>query len=391
MIAAERETRCQMRTLTIVICGVLSLLMLGVFALFTWVISWAGGGTLDQLLSASATVALSTLLFLAVRPTVRLIAWAQDRGKKQPPPTSGLNLVLCLLAFQAAGCGWERIDAGNVGIKIELAGTGRGVQSVPVVTGWVVYNKFTTKVLEYPTYVQTAVWSSPKAEGEPNEEMSFNSKDGLTFTGDISLSYQLNAAQVPAFYVKFRSDDLTLFTHGYLRNVARDQFNEVAGTYAPEELYGPKKEEFLRQVRDRVNAALRTEGVRLEQLGFVGAPRPPQNVVAAINAKIAATQQAMQVENEVRATQAQALKNIAQAEGEAKAKIAQAEGTATSRLKLAQAEAQANKLLAESLTPSLLQWRQLEVSGRMVERWNGQRPQVEGSGAGLLLQVPGVK
>lgn len=382
-----------MKALTMTLIGGLSLVLFGTVWLASAALSWLNGSTVDVVTGTVTLVALGVAIACSVRPIRRLLAWSA-RPKPAPrasdaPPGAGPIFLLALGAF-APGCGCERIDAGNVGIKIELAGSGRGVQSVPMVTGWVFYNSLSTKILEYPTYVQTAVWSASKVEGEANEEMSFNSKDGLTFTGDISLSYQLNAASVPAFYVKFRSDDLRMFTHGYLRNVARDQFNEVAGTYAPEELYGPKKEEFLRTVRDRVNHELSPVGVRLEQLGFVGAPRPPANVVSAINLKIAATQQAMQVENEVRAVTAQAAKNVAQAEGEARAKIAQAEGTATSRLKLAEAESKANKLLAESLTPSLLQWRQLEVSGRLVERWNGVRPQVEGSGAGLLLQLPAV-
>ena len=62
------------------------------------------------------------------------------------------------------------------------------------------YIPATTQIFEYPTYVQTAVWTKDVNEGSRmNEEVSFSSKEGLVITADISLSYQLVADRVPAF------------------------------------------------------------------------------------------------------------------------------------------------------------------------------------------------
>lgn len=306
------------------------------------------------------------------------------------PSSSSMALLLLLSVFSTGCIGCERINAGHVGIKIELAGSARGVQDVPIVTGYVLYNPLTQNVFEYPTYVQTAVWARSAPEsGGPNEELSFNDRDGVIMTADVSLSWQIQASRVPAFYVKFRSDDLDQFTHGYLRNVARDHLNEVGGTYSVEALYGPKKEEFLRAVRSRINHDLDPIGVGIEQLGFIGAPRPPQNVINAINAKIAATQAAMQAENELRTAEAEAKKVIATAEGDAKARIAKANGEAGARVAMAEGEAKANRSLAESVTPVLLQWRRLENEAQAIARWDGRRPTIEGQGSGgLLLQLP---
>ena len=65
------------------------------------------------------------------------------------------------------------------------------------------------------------------------------------------------------------------------------------------------------------------------------------------------------------------------AEDEAKAAIARAEG-----------EAKANRVLAESITPELLQWRTLQITEQAVARWDGKRPMVEGQASGMLLQLP---
>jgi regulator of protease activity HflC (stomatin/prohibitin superfamily) len=195
--------------------------------------------------------------------------------------------------------------------------------------------------------------------------MTFNSREGMTITGDISLSYSLNPKKVPSFYNTFRNDDLSLFTHGYMRNVARDAFNEIGATYSVDSIYGVKKEEFLNRVRDRINNKLDTVGVELSQLGFVGAIRLPQNVVQAINAKIQATQQAIQVENELRTATAEASKQVATATGDANSRIARAKG-----------EAEANRLMMASITPQLIEWKKLELQRAQIDKWNGTYPQV---------------
>lgn len=275
--------------------------------------------------------------------------------------------VILMTAAYLMLFGCTRVPPGYVGIKVNYSGSNRGVEDFPSMTGWVWYNPFTATVLEWPTFVQTAVWTRAEEEGSPtNEEISFNSKEGLIITGDISLSYQLRPEKVPHFYVKFRSDNLYMFTHGFLRNMARDLFNEVAGTYSVEDIYGPKKEEFLVRVREKLNVSLKGIGIEIEQFGFIGAPRPPQGVINALNAKVAATQNAMKAENELR-----------QAEAEAKKMVAKAQG-----------EAEANRILSESINDKLVQWRQLEITEKAVARWDGRRPTVEGQGSGLLLQIP---
>ncbi len=293
-----------------------------------------------------------------------------------------------LLVLLLGGCGCDRVDVGHVGLKIQMAGSNRGVQDIPLVSGWVFYNPMTERVLEYPVYTQTTSWAANNAT---NEEISFNSKEGLAIQGDISLSYQLAEDHAPHFYVKFRTQDLASFTHGYLRNVARDQFNEVAGTYAIEDLYGPKKEEFIQAVKLRVNKEMEPFGITVGQFGFIGAPRLPDNVSKAINNKIASTQAAIQLENELRGATASAKKVVAAAQGAADARIAQAQGEATSKVLLAESEAKANNLIAASISPNVLEWKRLAVSQNVVARWNGVRPQVEAGGQGMILSLPALK
>jgi regulator of protease activity HflC (stomatin/prohibitin superfamily) len=289
-----------------------------------------------------------------------------------------LSLGILSAAIFATGCA-TRIGPGNVGIKVDLAGSQRGVEDLPIRTGWVFYNPAGSKVVEYPTYVQTAKWTHDLNEGRAiNEEISFNTLQGLTVYGDISLSYHLDPAKVPAFYVKFRSDDIDQFTHGFLRNVARDSMNRVAANYTVEEIMGEKKPEMEKRSRDELQSEVKDIGVVIEQFGFIGSPRPPESVVSAINAAQQAKYIAQQKQNELLQSQADAAKQVAAAEGQAKAQIA-----------IAQGEAESNRVRAASISPQIIEWQKLAVTDRWITRWNGSMPQVQAGGniPGLLLNV----
>jgi hypothetical protein len=57
-----------------------------------------------------------------------------------------------------------------------------------------------------------------------NDEISFQSVEGLRFTADVNAAYQLTAAHVLEFYVRFCNDDLAAFTHGFFRDAVRNAF-----------------------------------------------------------------------------------------------------------------------------------------------------------------------
>lgn len=281
------------------------------------------------------------------------------------------SLLAAIIVAAALAGGCTRVSPGYVGIKVVNGGSDRGVQDFPAQVGWVFYNPFTATVYEYPTFVQTAVWTVSKNEGNAvNEEITFTNKDQMLIAADINLSYSLDPAKVPAFYVKFRNDNLSGFTHGFLRNLARDTFNEHAGRYEIAQIMGDNAK-FLLEVREALEKRVEPIGVRIDQFGIIGAPRPPQAVIDAINAKVHATQLAQQKQNELVQVQADAAKAVAKSTGEADAAIAQAKGEAEYTRITAEAQAKANRLLQESLTGALLDLKRLE-------KWNGVLPQVSG-------------
>lgn len=342
---------------------ILSLLALG--ALGVTVICKLLTLTSDAAVLAGIALAITCIALLAGG-----VSWFWKKTRSIVPA------LFLLAALGSSGC-WTVVEPGNVGIRVNQSGSDRGVQDYPLQSGRVFYNPITETVFTYPVHVQRAIWSRQEAKSElPNEEINYNSKDELVFTGDFTVSYELVKEDVPKFYVKFRNDNIQAFTHGFFRDQVRDALNETAVKYTADELYGEKKTEFVDRSLARIRERVSEFGVRVISLGYASSPRPPAQVATAINTKIAAIQLATQKENELRQAEADAKKTVAFAEGEAKKKIALAEG-----------EAKANELVSRSINGQIVQWRQMEIQQEAVHKWNGVMPQYTGSGAVPFINV----
>ncbi len=134
------------------------------------------------------------------------------------------------------------------------------------------------------------------------------------------------------------------------------------------DVIGPKKAEATSRVFALLEKRLQDYGILVEQF-TINELRAPPAVIEAINQKNVMQQQALTAENELQKNKFQAQGDSIKAMGRAKAIIAEAE-----------AQARANRLLAESITPTLVQY-------ELAMKWNGQMPQVSG-GAMPLIQLP---
>ena len=265
--------------------------------------------------------------------------------------------------FSMTSC--ERIDAGHVGVKVNLYGDGKGIDDVTEVTGWVLYNPFTTKIVEFPTFVQHKEY---KHNGEDNPDESFvvNSKDGSEFHVSPLLNYSVKREKVPYIFGKYRVT-LDEIESGFLKTAVYDAFRVVANSYTADELIS-NREQFEVKVRKVLETHLLPEGFILAQ--FTSNLVYPETFKKAIEAKNNAVQSALTAENRVK-----------QAEAEAKIKIAQAEGNAQAMLTSAKAEAEANRMKQQTITPMLLQ---LEY----IKKWNGVLPTTQlGSGTNMIYNV----
>jgi regulator of protease activity HflC (stomatin/prohibitin superfamily) len=260
-------------------------------------------------------------------------------------------IVFTMFVFMA-GC--ERIDAGHVGVKVNMYGTGKGVDDVTEVTGWVFYNPFSTKIVEFPTFVQHKEYKQVIEDGKVTLDESFvvNSKDGSEFHVAPIVNYSVQREKVPYIFSKYRRT-LEEIETGFLKTAIYDAFRLVANSYPADALIS-NREEFEIKVRQMLEKQLLPEGFVLAQ--FTSNLVYPETFKKAIEAKNNAVQTALTAENQVKT-----------AEAEAKIKIAKAEGNAQAMLTQARAEAEANNLKQKTLSSMLLQQ-------QWIEKWDGKLP-----------------
>ena len=264
-----------------------------------------------------------------------------------------------------------RIDAGHVGIKVNLAGSARGVQDIPIVTGWVMFNPLTQQIVSFPISVQNVIWTASPNEGRPvDESITFSSQEGVNVNSDIGLSFHIESAKAPHLYLRFRQPDVMVLADGYVRNAVRQAFNDIASRMPVQEIYGSGKGKLVNDVSTRLRDVLGSDGFIIDQLTINGALRLPETVAQAINRAMEATQNAIQAENRVRQVRAEAEQNVAQAHGGAEAARQRAEGEADAVFIRARADARANEIIRLSTTGTVLQY-------RAIERWDGKLPMMQ--------------
>jgi regulator of protease activity HflC (stomatin/prohibitin superfamily) len=242
------------------------------------------------------------------------------------------------------------VAPGHVGVVVNLFGDDKGISVHERGVGmhWIAPWK---KIYIFPTFEQNYTW-----EGQL-EAFSFQTSEGMACSADIGITYHLRPGEIHTIFNKYRRG-MTEITEIFVRNYIRDAINKAASKMKIEDLYGSGKEKFFDDVQNQVQDDLRPIGIEVHRIYLIGRFHFPQNVITALNAKIEAVQRAQQRENELRESEAQAKKNIAQAEGESQ-----------SRILKATAEARSNEMIAESLSQDLLIY-------EAIQKWNGALPQV---------------
>jgi regulator of protease activity HflC (stomatin/prohibitin superfamily) len=252
-----------------------------------------------------------------------------------------IGFILLVVLFNSC----ERIDAGHVGVKVNQYGDNKGVDDVTAVTGMVFYNPITTRIYEFPTFIQ---------HKEYKGENSFivNSKDGSEFSVSPIMNYSVQREKVPAIFSKYRRP-LEDIEEGFLKTAVYDAFRLATNKYTADELIS-NRAVFEVEVRRLLDGQLLREGFTINQ--FTSNLIYPETFKKSIEAKNNAVQAALRAENEVKTAEAQA-----------KIKVATAEGNAQAMLTSAKAEAESNRMKQQTLTPLLLQ---LEF----INKWNGVLP-----------------
>ncbi len=273
--------------------------------------------------------------------------------------------------------GSTMVEPGFVGIRVNKLGTQRDISNVKTVVGRVFFNPLTTEIVTYPTKVQRIIWTRSRTEGSLHDDsFDFNSSGGVSLNADVSIAVSIKPDDASRIYTKYRAPLETL-VDGIIRDIVRDGIARAASERTADEIVGQGREKFRSAAYAYIKDRLATEGFTLDNFSLIGSVRVPPAIQKTIDEKIAASQKALTAQVRLQEVKAEAAQRVEAAQGDAQATLVRAK-----------AQAEANKTLAASLTPAVIQYQTLQL---MQQKWDGRLPQVSGGGGtglGMLLQVP---
>ena len=250
----------------------------------------------------------------------------------------------------------ERVDAGHVGIKVNLTGDNRGISKFEYKTGWVIVNTLVSKLYEFPTFQQHIDYP----------EQSVITKGGFSAVIKPSFNYALKPGDVGDMFSNLRLD-VKQIEQQWLQTAIVGTVNDVANKWAVDDIFN-EREKFESDIIAEANRRV-TKWFIISQLrtNIV----PPAALQKSIEAKTQAIQEVQVAENQAK---------VAIAEGERKVAAARADSAA----KVIEAAGEAESIRRKQLTLSPLYIEYIKA-----EKWDGKLPTVQsGTGSGMIFQLP---
>lgn len=249
----------------------------------------------------------------------------------------------------------ERVDQGNVGIKVNLTGDERGVSKYEYKTGWVVYNSWTENMFEFPVFQQHIEY----------DDQVVITKGGFTTTIRPTFNYSLKSNRVGDMFQNLRLP-IKEVEQGWLMTAIVGSVNDVANKWNVDSIFN-NREQFEAAIIQECNKRV-SKWFTISQLRTN--ITPPEELQKSIVDKTKAIQEVQVAENQ---------KKVAEAEAERK--IAVAKGDSAQTVIAAKAEAEAFRIKQQQLTP-------IYVEYLKIQKWDGTLPStVLGNTNGVMVNM----
>ncbi len=226
-----------------------------------------------------------------------------------------------------------------------------------------------SRVQSYPTALRTYTMVMRQTEGSDigDDSIDLPTREGQHIRQDISVTYNTSEEKAAHVFRSFRGAPVQDIENTFIRRTIITVAQNAAGQMSLSEIISAKRGELQNAVEKNLEGEMNKMGFVLDKVNL-GASHLPPAIENQMQQKMAAQQQAQQAEYELQ-----------KQETLAKAAVARAQGEAQSVLVRAKSEAEANRLLQQSLSPTL-------VNYRAVDKWNGVLPQVT-SGATPFIDL----
>lgn len=290
-----------------------------------------------------------------------------------------LALVLCFFCT-------EKIPAGYVGVIYNMNG---GIEGETLSQGFKIVAP-TKKVTLYSVGLEQSYLSSEKV-GDSKEDESFKipTSDGKTVTVNLEFSYMFDPERVAETFTLFKGMSGAEIKDTFIKPKVRAWTQEVSANYPVTDIFGDKRSQINEDLDVHLKEKFDEYGIIIDTVNFTDISVDPETQ-AAIQKKVNAQQELELANIEAQTAKIQANKDreVARVQAEkdkevagikAEQKIIAAEADAEALRIASEAEAAANKEIAASLTPSL-------IEKIKYEQWNGVMPSVQGAD-GIIVDI----
>lgn len=283
-----------------------------------------------------------------------------------------LALALILGLIGAIIC-LERVPAGYVGVVYNMNG---GVDGEVLTQGWHLVAP-TKKVTTYSIGIeQSYLTSGDKGDSKEDESFSIPTSDGKTVRVNLEFSYRFDEARVAQTFVTFKGKSGESIKDTFIKPKVIAWTQEVSANYPVTDIFGDKRTAINAELDTYLKEKFDQYGIIIDTVNFTDISVDSETA-AAIQKKVTAQQELELANIEAQTAKIQAEKDKQVAEIAAEQAIVEANAAAEVVRIEAEAEANANRVIAASLTPEL-------IEKLKYEQWNGAVPKVTTSGSAII-------
>lgn len=233
------------------------------------------------------------------------------------------------------------VRPGEVGVKQRLGQLSNEVN----LQGPVFYNIFTSKVIM--TSIQT---------NDLELTLSLPSKEGLSVESQISILYRLEKDKVPNIIRTYGMNDENIMS-----NVFRSASADVCAQYFAKDMHSGMRANIEQAILDKMSLILTPQGIIIESV-LMKSIKLPAGLASSIEFKLQAEQDAMRMEFVLQQEKLEADRVIIKAKG----------------------ERDAQKIMAEGLTPEIIKLKSIEAFNELSKSTNSKTIITDGKAPFLI-------
>lgn len=267
-----------------------------------------------------------------------------------------------------------RIPAGYVGVVYNMNG---GISDKTLSQGFHIVAP-TQNVTTYSIGIEQSYLTASK-DGDSDSDESFEvpSNDGKGLTVDMTFTYRYDADRVSDTFTRFKGQSGKDVKNSFIKPNIMSWTKEVTAKYSVIDLLGDKRATLNSELTDYLKQKFEPYGIVIESVSLINID-PDEETRSAVQKKVNAQQdlELAKIEQQTANVNAEKEKEVAITKANQEKETAQI--NAEAKLIEAQAEAESNRLIAQSLTPEL-------IEKQKYEKWDGKLPTVQAGGNSSII------